>query len=675
VDQFQLIRVNFAGVSNLMIKFLQSGNRAAKYILAGFLLVLAGSMVTYLIPGFMSGSEVTESGVVAKVGGHEITRDDLNRVAQQMSRGQQIPDFYRAMLYQQAIQSLLQEAEINYEAERMGLRVSDKELRDELEKGAFKETFFPGGQFVGQQQYKAMISQNYNMSAEQFEREIKKRMLQRKLFNVVTANAVVPESEVEKAYSDKNTKVKIQYALILLDDVLKTIKPTETELKAYFDANQARYQNAIPEKRQIKYFVLNDKDLTAQITVDPAAVQRYYHDHPEAFRTEERVKARHILIGTPPAGPDGKVDQKAVDEARAKAQDVLKQLRAGGDFAALANKYSTDPGNEDPETHAKKGGELGWFGKGQMVPEFEKAAFSQGKGQISEPVQTSFGFHIIQTEDKEDARVKPLAEVKGAIEDVLKKDNTTKLLNQTSTDLAQNAQKPGLDKTAAKYHAEVVQSNLVQRTDTLPGIGAQPSLMAAVFNTNQNAGVQVGRITTGFVVYQVTKIEPARTPSFAEIKDRVTTEFKNDRANDILRRKAEEMADRAHAEHDLAKAAKEAGATLKTSDLVGHSSVVPDLGSMSGPASAAFSLKQGEISKALNFGRSQGVLQVVTRQEASTSDPQFAKERDQLHDQLVQQKQQELLTMFMSDLSTRLQKEGKVKINKSEMDNLTKARS
>src|SRR5262249_2631506 len=162
-----------------------------------------------------------------------------------------------------------------------------------------------------------------------------------------------------------------------------------------------------------------------------------------------RVKARHILIGTPQPGPDGKVDQKAVDEARAKAQDVLKQLRAGGDFAALANKYSTDPGNEDPQTHAKKGGELSWFGRNQMVSEFEKAAFGQNTGQISEPVQTSFGFHIIQTEDKEEARLKPLAEVKGDIENVLKRDETTKLLNKTSTDLAQDAQKLGVDKTAA----------------------------------------------------------------------------------------------------------------------------------------------------------------------------------------------------------------------------------
>jgi peptidyl-prolyl cis-trans isomerase D len=631
-------------------------------------------MVIYLIPGFMSGTEATTPGVVASVGGHEISRDDVARVVRDESRGQNYPPNFMPFLAQRAVQGLIQQAEIAYEAERMGLKVSDQELRDELRNGAYKETFFPGGKWVGAEQYKAMLSQA-NLTPDEFEHSVRLGLLQRKLFSVVTANTVVPESEIEQAYKDKNTKVKVQYAVIQLEDVLKTIKPTDTELKAYFEANQARYQNAIPEKRQIKYFVLNDKDLADKVTVDPADIQRYYSSHPEAFRVPERVKARHILIETPRPGPDGKVDQKAVEEARAKAQDVLKQARAGADFAALANKYSTDPGNEDPKTHEKKGGELGWFGKGQMVPEFEKVAFAQNKGQISDLVQTEYGFHIIQTEDKEEAHIKPLAEARNDIEKVVKQDKLSQLLNTVSTDAIRDAQKEGLDKAATKYHAEVVQSNLVTRNDSLAGVGAQPGFMNAVFSTAEKAGPQIERIPTGYVVYEITKIEPPRKPSFEEIKDRVATEFKNERANDVLRRKTQEMADRAHAEHNLAKAAKEAGATVKTSDLVDHSSMVPDLGSMSGPASVAFSLKQGEISGPLNLGRGQGVLQVVERQEPSLSDPQFARQRDQLRDELMQQKQQQLLTMFLNDLGTRLEKEGKIRINRSEMENLTKSRS
>jgi len=651
-----------------MIKFLQSGNKAAKYILAGFLLILAASMVTYLIPGFMGETAASEPGVVASVGGHEIHREEVARVVQAQARGNQVPDFYLPILRQQAVRQLIQQAELQYESERMGLKVSDQEFRDELQYGPYKQAFFPGGKWIGAEKYKEMLSQG-GTTVENFERDVKLDLMQRKLINVIGASATATEAEVEQAYKDQNTKVKFQYAILKLDDIAKTIKPTDTELKAFYTANLARYTNSIPEKRQIKYFVLNDKNFADKVTVDPAEIQRAYSANQSAYRIPERVKVRHILIETPKPGPDGKVDQKGVDEARAKAQDVLKQIKATGDWTGLAKKYSADPGSKD------KGGELGWLNKGQTVPEFEKVAFSQNKGQISDPVQTSFGFHIIQTEDKEDAHLKPLAEVKPEIEEAIKQEKIKGLMSQASTDAEAIAEKQGLDKAASKYGAQVISSNLISHSDALPGIGPQPQLMDAIFSVNEKAGPQASQTPQGTVIFEVTKIEPARTPSFEEIKDRVTTEFKNQRAADILRRKVQEMADRAHAEHDLAKAAKEAGATFKTSDLVSRTQQVPDIGSMSGAASAAFTMKQSEISGPLNLGTSQAVLQIVERQEPSTSDAEFAKQRDQLRERLASQKRQEILGLFVNDLNTRLEKEGKVKINKTEMDNLAKSRS
>jgi peptidyl-prolyl cis-trans isomerase D len=652
-----------------MIKFLQSGNKAAKYLLAGFLLLIAASMVTYLIPGFMGDTtSATETGVVASVGGHEIKHEDVAQAVQAQARGNQIPDFYLPIMRRNAVGDLIKQAELQYESERMGLKVSDQEFRDELQYGPSGRTFFPGGKWIGTEQYKALLSQN-NYTVESFEREFRQQMLLRKLINVIGASATATDAEVEQAYKEQNTKVKFQYAIIKLDDVSKTIKPTDTELKAFYTANQARYTNSVPEKRQIKYFVLTDKNFADKVTVDPAEIQRAYSANQNAYRIPERVKVRHILIEMPKAGPDGKVDPKAMDEARAKAQDVLKQIKATGDWDGLAKKYSGDPGSKD------KGGELGWLNKGQTVPEFEKVAFAQNKGQISDPVQSSFGFHIIQTEDKEDAHLKPLAEVKPAIEEAIKQEKIKGMMTQASADAEAIAQKQGLDKAASKYGAQIVTSNPISRTDALPGIGPQPQLMDAIFSADEKSGAQVGQTPQSTVVFEVTKIEPARTPSFEEIKDRVATEFKNQRAADILRRKTQELADHAHAEHDLAKAAKEAGATFKTSDLVSRTQQVPDIGSMSGPAAAAFTMKQGEISGPLNMGASQAVLQIVERQEPSTSDAEFAKQRDQLRERLASQKRQEILGLFVNDLNTRLEKEGKVKINKTEMDNLAKSRS
>ena len=652
-----------------MIKFLQSGNKAAKYLLAGFLLIIAASMVTYLIPGFMTDTTVTETGVVASVGGHEIHREDVARAVQAQARGNQIPDFYLPILRQQAVRQLIQRAELEYESERMGLRVSDQEFRDELQYGPYKQAFFPGGKWVGADKYKQMLTQG-DSTVEDFERQTRRDMLLQKLVNVIGASATASDSDVEQAFKDQNTKVKFEYAILKMEDISKTIKPTDTELKAFYDANKPRYANSIPEKRQIKYFVLSDKNFADKVTVDPAEIQRAYSANQNAYRIPERVKVRHILIETPKPGPDGKVDQKGIDDARAKAQDVLKQLKATGDWAGLAKKYSGDPGSKD------KGGELDWLTRGQTVAEFDKVAFAQSKGQISDPVQSSFGFHIIQTEDKEDAHTKPLAEVKPGIEEAIKQDKIKGLMSQAATDAETIAQKQGLDKAAAKYGAQVITSSPFGRNDSLPGIGPQPQLMDAIFSVNDKAGPQASQTPQGStVVFEVTKIEPPRTPPFEEIKDRVTTEFKNQRAADILRRKTQEMADRAHAEHDLAKAAKEAGATVKTSDLVSRTAQVPDIGSMSGPAATAFTMKQGEISGPLNLGANQSVIQIMERQEPSASDPEFAKQRDQLRERLASQKRQEVLGLFVSDLNTRLEKEGKVKINKTEMDNLAKSRS
>jgi peptidyl-prolyl cis-trans isomerase D len=494
-------------------------------------------------------------------------------------------------------------------------------------------------------------------------------LLTQKLYSTVASSVSVGPAEVEKAYKDKNTKVKFQYAVLDRAALAKQIKPTDTELKAYYEANKARYANSVPEKRTVRYFVLNDKDAEAKVTVDPSAVARYYTEHQDEYRVPERVRVRHILIETPKPGPDGKVDQKALDAARTKAEGILKQVKAGGNFAELANKYSQDPGNA-----GNKGGELGWISKGQTVPEFEKTAFAQNPGQISDLVQTSYGFHIIQTEEKDTARVKPLSEVKGQIEQVLKAQKASELVNQDSTEAEDMADKQGLDKAAAKFGVPVVQSNPITRSDVLPGVGAAPEVMAQIFATAEKSPPQIARSQQAYVLFQVTKITPPATPSFAEIKDKLAADFTNQRANDMLQKKIKELADRAHVLHDLAKAAKEQGLAVKTSDLTSRSAQVPDLGSMAGPTSVAFNMKPGEISGPLNLGDKGAVLEVTDRQEPSSSDPAFASQRDQLTQQLMQQKQQQAVMLFMSNLDERLKKEGKLKINNAELNSLTKNR-
>ena len=217
-----------------MIRFLQSGNKGAKYLIGIFMGMLCLSMVVYLIPGLMSSTEVSRSGVVATIGGEEIKTLDVNRMVEQQQRRQRYPETLLPFLRQRALQQLIQSAEIRYEGERMGLRVSDEEVREELRSPLYAETFFPKGQWIGQHQYEELLRQN-ELTPDIFEHEMKAELLARKVLNAVAAGVDVPSSAIEAAYKDQNTKIKFDYAVISLDDVQKEIKPTDAELKKYYD--------------------------------------------------------------------------------------------------------------------------------------------------------------------------------------------------------------------------------------------------------------------------------------------------------------------------------------------------------------------------------------------------------------------------------------------------------
>jgi peptidyl-prolyl cis-trans isomerase D len=375
----------------------------------------------------------------------------------------------------------------------------------------------------------------------------------------------------------------------------------------------------------------------------------------------------HILIKTPLPGADGKVDEKGVAEAQKRAEDVLKQLKAGAKFEDLAKKYSEDPGS------AKEGGSLGWIGKGRTVPEFEKAAFSLPKGQISDLVKSSYGFHIIRVDDRQDAHMKTLDEVKAEIEPILKQQKAQDLAQKQAADLLQQAKTQGLDAAAAAKGVPVVTSDFFSRRDIVPGLGPAPQLLDAVFTAAEKSPAEMAATSQGFAVFQLLAVQPPATPTFEEIRAKVEEQFKSERANILLSQKTQELSDRAKSEHDLKKAAKELGATVKTSDFVTPDGQVPDIGSLTGEAAVVFTMKPGDISGPINSGANGVVMSVVEAQAPTEAD--FAAKRDQIRDGLVQSKEQEIFGLFVTNLREQMEKSGKIKINQEELKTLTRAGS
>src|SRR6202051_91809 len=456
-----------------MIRFLQTPGPTKKIILGGMLLVICAAMVITLVPGGISdsiGLGGPGQGVVAKVAGEPVTTLEVQREARQMLR-QQFPqggaqtDMLLPYFTQRAAQTLISRKAFVAEAERLGLRVSDDEVRDELQHGQYSATFFPGGKFIGQQQYENIL-QNADLTIPVFEQSLKDQILLDKLRNLITGSALVSEDDIRREFGKQNTKVKFDYAVIRKDDLVKQINPGEAELKAFYDRNKATYNNSIPEKRKIKYVVIDTGKTAAATTVTDQDLQSYYDQHRDEFRVPEQVKVTHILIKTPLPTPGAKEDEKAIADARAKAEDVLKQVKAGGDFAKLAEKYSDDPGS------AKSGGELGWIGRGRTVPEFEKAAFSLGKGQTSDLIKSSYGFHIIRVEDKQEAHLKSLAEVKNEIHEKVKQQKSTKAAESAANALLSQARNDGFDKAATAKGYTATTTDYFAKTEHLPGLGA-----------------------------------------------------------------------------------------------------------------------------------------------------------------------------------------------------------
>lgn len=651
-----------------MIRTLQSAGPLLKIILAGILLVICAGMVITLIPGGIASSfgiGGPGKGVVATVGDQEVTVPDVQRMAKSMLQrqfpqgGEQTSALLPFFTGQAAEQLITQKALI-VEAHRLGLRVTDQELSDDLQNGPLGATLFPDGKFIGQEQYDNLVQRNFNVTIPQFEQLVKDDILIRKLRALIAGGASVGEPEVRAEFDRRNTKVKFDYAVLSQADILKGLHPTDQELKAYYDRNKAGYVS--PEKRQIRYALLPAVK-PADINVTQQELQSYYNQHSDQYRVPEQVKVSHILIKTPLAGPGGKVDDKAVEDSRKKADDVLKQVKTGGDFAKLAEKYSED-------TTAKDGGSLGWIGRGRTVPEFEKAAFSLGKGQTSDLVRSSYGFHIIRAEDKQEAHVKLLAEVKNDIETTVRQQNASRATEAAGNALLSQARTDGLDKAAAAKNVKVVLTSLFSRTDTLPGISPSPELMETIFNEREKSPPDMVQTPDGYVVLELVATKPPSTLTFEEARSTVETQFKSERAAQFLQQKTQELSDRAKAEHDLKKAARELGATIKTSEFVLPDGQVPDVGSMSGAANIIFALKPGEISAPINSGASGIVAQLREKQEPT--DQEYTAKKDQIRQGLVDGKEGELFSLFITNLRKDMEKNKKLQVNQEEMKNLTR---
>jgi peptidyl-prolyl cis-trans isomerase D len=646
-----------------MIRFLQRDNRFTKALFVVIIGAASVSMCIYLIPG-LTGMGAPSGDTYAVIYPHwynrllssgiTITQQKVSQMARQQvqQRNPQYADnaMIVSIFERQAGQQLVQQEILLAEAEKLGIHSTDEDVINYLKSGPTGQVLFPNGQFIGQEQYAALISNRLNISVREFEEDIKHDIAIKRLQALVTAGVTVGDQEIRETYRKANIKIKFDYAVISVDDVRKQINPTDADLEAFFKKNALRYASAVPEERKITYFAFTANELPGGVPQpSQQEIQQYYTAHQSEYAIPEQARSRHILIKVAP-GADAKTDAAA----KAKADALLKQIVAGANFADLAKKNSDDPGSKD------KGGELGFAQRGTMVPEFDNAIFTQKIGD-TKIVKSQFGYHIVQVEERQEAHAQQLNEVLPTIQATLIRQKAADVEENYAHALTSEAIKNGLEKTAAAHRLAIMTTPLMNSQTIIGTLPDSRTMVQKAFASKQGDPAQFASTGEGYAIFQVTGIAPAHAPNFADWKDHVANDYRDDETPRLLAQKTAALADKAKSMNDLAKAAKEMGAAMKTSDLVGQSGQVPDFGQVGQVAPQLFDMAPGTISGPINAQRTGVVAKLTDKQEPSADE--IAKNFDQTRDGILDQRRSDAFNVFLSNLMNDYKKSNRIRMN------------
>ena len=619
------------------------------------LVVLA--FVIFYIPDFLrgNGADAAAGETVARIEGQEITANEFRRTYQAQLQayrsaygGQMSEQLLKQLgVEQQILQQMVDERAALAEARRLGIIVSDAEVRQRiLSIPAFQEN----GMFIGEQRYQQLLRlQRPPMSPSDFEDNVRRQLTIQKLRSSLTDWLSVADKDLEQEYRRRNDKVKLSVVTFTADKFRNQVAASDAEIASYFDGHKDTFK--IPEKRKIRYLLVDVEALRAKVVVPPAEIERTYNANIEQYSTPEQVRASHILLKT-----EGK-DDAAV---KAKAEDVLKQARAGADFAELAKKYSEDDASQ------KNGGDLDYFGRGRMVPEFDQAAFSLEVGKISDLVKTQYGYHIIKVMDKRAAITRPIADVRQQIQDQLSYERAQAQAADLAQALEKQVTKPADLDTAAKEKGLLVQeSGFFARDEPILGLGQSPEAASKAFDMKQGEVAGPLRASRGFVFETMVAKQDPYVPKLDEVKDRVREEVIKEKARNLSQQKAAEISAKLKTAPDFEKAAKAAGLEAKTTDLIARDAPIPDLGVAKAVEDAAFKLPLGMVSDAIATDNGTAIIKVMEKQSVTPAD--WASSKDRFREELLTDRRNRFFGAYMVKAKQKM----KIEVNRETLQRVT----
>lgn len=553
----------------------------------------------------------------------QIYGDQFNRdLAQQMG------------LPMQVINSLVADKILLQEADRIGLRVTDEELRQAiLDFPAFQAT---AGGFVGEERYRQILRSS-GYTVDSFEQMIRTQLLGDMVRDVLSANLFISDEDVLASYKDQIEQAKIRFIQLPSSSLASEVIASPDEIEAYFEENKETFR--IPERRVVDYLLLDQDTLRATIELSDEELFEYYEANPEEFTQEEQVRARHILLQVGTA----RTEQQAEEEMLA----IRDRLAAGEDFATLATELSDDPGSK------VQGGDLGFFARGQMIGEFEEAAFAAEPGEVVGPVKTNFGYHLIQVEERREAGRSSFADTQEQIRGRLLNQRAQDLAESTATELAERIDKEGLATPEALQQLADTETGVTflttpafGRQDNVPGIGRGTGFSLTAFELDQDEISEPMQAAAGWVILRLAEAQEPRLPDLDEVRDAVGSTVRQEKQLQLATERMVEARQRLDAGDSLDDVAAELGLAVRDSGLFGRGGSIAGLGSNPEVALAALALDVGNFAGPLTHEGQSLLLEVVERQRF---DPQeFEAQKQETRETVRSERLNQLLASLIS---------------------------
>jgi peptidyl-prolyl cis-trans isomerase D len=636
-----------------MLDFLRKKKRS-------WIITILLGLIIIVFVAFYGGSQQQTGAAsnVAEVNGESISQREFimhyQRAVEryrEMFKGSLTPELLKNLnLKHSLLEELVEARLVLQEARRLGLTATDEELMNAI---AQVPEFQVNGRF-NKERYIQLLRAN-RLTPAQFEEDQRKQLTIQRLLGVLADSAHVTEAEVRERYRFEQEKINLQFIRFLAKDHLSDVKITDQDVQKFYERNKESLKE--PIKVQVEYIPYAFDQFSTAVQLTDKEIEDYYNaNRLSKFTTPKQAKVRYIMVRLDPAA-----DDKQKEAARARANRILAEARGGKNFAELARKESEDPS-------AEKGGEIGWLNQGQVPEALDKQIFALAKGEISEPIETPLGFHIVKVEDVKEEKTLSLAEAKPVITRELKlekgKYEAAKIADRdrekaaSGNDLAKVAQESGLTLNTTRLFSE---------GEVLPEIGPTQDFYKTALSLRAKEVSSVIEGPNAYYILKVTERQEAFVPPLDAVRGKIEKGLKESQAYEMAVQKANDLLDQLKKEPNLAKLARDQKLKLEeTGWFARNTQQLPKVGELQNLTIGSLALSARKPIPDKIFTQSDAAFVFAYKDGQAADMAQFEKDKSQLMQQALAEAKQRILLKFKDELKAK----AKIEVNSGPLEEI-----